>query len=169
MGKFQLEESRKNLKYDNSILYEPMVPHDTKRIYINYHNSPYKLKMTEKGDWCDLYCIEDTELKAGERKYISQGVSMQLPQGYEAILAPRSSTFKKWGILQTNSIGVIDSSFASDEDVWMFPAYAVRDTFIPAGTRICQFRIQKTQPKLQFYEVKSLGNKVRGGLGSSGD
>lgn len=138
-------------------------------IYIKYHdkNMP-KLEMTEYGDWIDLYCSEDVEMKAGERKYISQGVSMKLPDGYEAIMASRSSTFKKWGLLQTNSIGIIDSSFCGDADVWMYPALATRDIVIPKYTRICQFRIQKKQPNVKFYEVDKLGDS-RGGLGSTGD
>lgn len=129
-------------------------------------DSPH-LEMTDKGDWCDLYVYEDVTLHEGERAYISQGVAMKLPDGYEAILAPRSSTFKRYGILQTNSIGVIDNSFCGDDDVWQFPAYATRDITIPKGSRICQFRIQKKQPKLIFNEVDHLGES-RGGLGSSG-
>lgn len=137
-------------------------------IEINYHGSPYKLEKKEIGDWIDLYCEKETVLHAGERTYISQGVSMKLPQGYEAIVAPRSSTFKRWGILQTNSIGVIDNSYCGDGDIWMFPAYATRDITIPEGTRICQFRIQKKQPSIHFKTVSSLGTVDRGGLGSSG-
>ncbi len=138
-------------------------------IKINYHKSPYRLKLSEKGDWVDLYCAEDISLKAGEFKLISQGISMQLPPGYEAILAPRSSTFKKYGILQANSIGVIDNSYCGDEDIWCFPAYATRDVEIQKGTRICQFRIQKKQPYLIFNSVSSLGDNNRGGFGSTGD
>ena len=108
-------------------------------------------------------------MKAGERRYISQGISMKLPQGYEAIMAPRSSTFKRYGILQTNSIGVIDNSYCGDDDIWMFPAYATRDVEIPAGARICQFRIIKSQPRLVFTSVDSLGEENRGGLGSTGE
>lgn len=136
-------------------------------ILIKYLPGATKLEQIEKGDWIDLYCYEDTILKAGERTYISQGIAMKLPEGYEAITAPRSSTFKRYGILQTNSIGVIDSTYCGDNDIWMFPAYATRDIEIPAGTRICQFRIQKIQPKINFTEVSSLGES-RGGLGSTG-
>ena len=94
---------------------------------------------------------------------------MKLPEGYEAIMAPRSSTFKNWGITQTNSIGVIDSSYCGDNDIWMFPAHATKTVTIPAGTRICQFRIQEEQPKIKFIPVSSLGNEARGGLGSTGE
>lgn len=137
-------------------------------IPIHYLPGSPELEMTENGDWIDLYCYEDTTLKAGERTYISQGVSMALPQGYEAIVAPRSSTFKRWGILQTNSIGVIDNSYRGTDDIWMFPAYATRDITIPRGTRICQFRIQEKQPNVTFIATKSLNHANRGGLGSTG-
>ena len=93
---------------------------------------------------------------------------MKLPEGYEAIMAPRSSTFKNWGILQSNGIGVIDSTYCGDNDIWMFPAYATKNITIPAGTRICQFRIQQEQPSIEFNTVESLGTEDRGGLGSSG-
>ena len=139
----------------------------TEEILINYHDSPYELKMIDKGDWIDLYTIETVSLKEGERAYISQGISMQLPAGYEAIMAPRSSTFKRWGLLQTNGIGVIDNSYCGDNDIWMFPALATRDVTIPAGARICQFRIQEKQPHITFKAVSSLGNDNRGGLGST--
>lgn len=136
-------------------------------IEIKYLPGAAHLEQIEVGDWIDLFCYEDTTLKAGERTYISQGVCMKLPAGYEAIVAPRSSTFKRYGILQTNSIGVIDSTYCGNDDVWMLPAYATKDITIPAGTRICQFRIQPIQPKIQFVEVDKLGES-RGGLGSTG-
>lgn len=93
---------------------------------------------------------------------------MELPKGYESIVAPRSSTFKKYGILMTNSIGVIDSTYCGDEDERCFPAYAIKDTEIPANTRIAQFRIQLNQPMINFIEVDTLGNNNRGGFGSTG-
>lgn len=139
------------------------------QILINYHNgASHTLEKSVVGDWIDLYCAEETILHAGERTYISQGVSMKLPEGYEAITAPRSSTFKRYGILQTNSIGVIDSSYCGDDDIWMVPVYATRDITIPRGARICQFRIQKKQPDIEFIPVRSLGAENRGGLGSTG-
>lgn len=138
-----------------------------KKIKIKYWPNSPRLEQTEKGDWIDLFVYEDVTLKKGERAYIPQGVAMKLPEGYEAILASRSSTFKRWGVLQTNAIGIVDNSFAGDLDQWMYPAYATRDVTIPKGTRICQFRIQKIQPKIEFEEVKSLGES-RGGLGSTG-
>lgn len=121
-----------------------------------------------KSDWIDLRCAEDTTMTAGERKMIPLGVAMQLPEGYEAIMAPRSSTFKTYGILQTNSIGIIDETYCGDNDQWHFPAYATRDTHINKNERICQFRIIEHQPAIIFEEVETLGNADRGGLGSTG-
>lgn len=137
-------------------------------IEIKYLPGSPQLVKSEKGDWIDLYCYQDTTLKAGERTYISQGVAMALPAGYEAIMAPRSSTFKRWGILQTNGIGIIDNSYRGDADIWMFPALATKDVTIPKGTRICQFRIQKTQPDIELIEVSHLNSVSRNGLGSTG-
>lgn len=126
------------------------------------------LEKLEQGDWIDLRLAEDTHMGAGEFKLLPLGVAMQLPSGYEAIVAPRSSTYKKWGIVQANSIGVIDESYCGDGDEWKFPAIALFDTNIPANTRICQFRIQKKQPKLNFITVDDLDNPSRGGIGSTG-
>lgn len=121
-----------------------------------------------KSDWIDLRASEDVELKAGEFKLIPLGVAMELPKGYEAHLVPRSSTFKNYGILQTNSCGIIDCSYCGDEDMWRMPIYATRDTVIHQNDRICQFRIVENQPKITFDEVESLGNADRGGFGSTG-
>ena len=121
-----------------------------------------------KSDWIDLRASEEVELKAGEYKMIPLGVAMQLPQGYEAHLAPRSSTFKTWGILQTNSIGVVDGSYCGDNDMWRMPVYATTDTVIHVNDRVAQFRIVENQPKIVFEEVDTLGNKDRGGFGSTG-
>ncbi len=137
-------------------------------IDIKYLPGAHKLEQVDWGSWIDLYTYENVSLKLGEQKYINLGLAMKLPEGYEAIMSPRSSTFKNWGITQTNSIGVIDSTYCGDNDIWMFPAYATKDVTIPAGTRICQFRIQKEQPNIVFNIVNSLGIEDRGGLGSSG-
>jgi dUTP pyrophosphatase len=93
---------------------------------------------------------------------------MQLPEGYEAHVVPRSSTFKTYGVIQTNSCGVIDGSYCGDEDIWKMPVYATRDTVIEKNDRICQFRIMKNQPKILFEETKKLNNQNRGGFGSTG-
>ena len=122
----------------------------------------------EQGDWIDLRAAETILIVKGEFKYIPLGVAIQLPEGYEAIVAPRSSLFKRRGIIMTNSIGIMDESYCGDGDQWRFPAYATRDTLIPKGERICQFRIVKHQPEIEFEIVDTLGNPDRGGYGSTG-
>ena len=121
-----------------------------------------------KSDWIDLRAAADVELKQGEFKLIPLGVAMELPKGYEAHVVPRSSTFKNFGILQTNSFGIIDFSFCGDHDAWFFPALAMRDTVIHKNDRICQFRIMEHQPMVSFCEVEHLDNADRGGHGSTG-
>ena len=121
-----------------------------------------------KSDWIDLRAAEEVTLKAGEFALIPLGVAMALPEGYEAHLAPRSSTFKNYGILQTNSIGVVDWSYRGDNDEWRMPVYATRDVTIEKGARICQFRIVENQPKLNFVRVGHLDGPDRGGFGSTG-
>ena len=121
-----------------------------------------------KSDWIDLRASEEVTLKAGEFCLNPLGVAMELPEGYEAHVVPRSSTFKNYGIIQTNSCGIIDGTYCGDDDMWRMPVYAVRDTVIHVNDRICQFRIFENQPKITFDEVESLGNKNRGGFGSTG-
>lgn len=121
-----------------------------------------------KGDWYDLRAAETVKLKAGEFKLIPLGVGMQLPKGYEANIVPRSSTFKNYGIIQTNHFGVIDNSYSGDNDQWMFPAYATRDVVINKNERICQFRVNEVQPEFELVEVEHLGDNDRGGFGSTG-
>ena len=139
------------------------------KIKIKYHDPELvRIEKIEKGDWIDLRSAEEITLKAGESALISLGVSIEVPEGYEAILAPRSSTFKNFGIIQTNSIGVIDESYCGDDDIWRLPVYALRDTKIMKNDRICQFRIIKHQPEVEIETVESLGNENRGGFGSTG-
>ena len=121
-----------------------------------------------KSDWIDLRAAEEISLMAGEFRLIPLGVAMELPKGYEAHVVPRSSTFKNFGIIQTNHQGVIDGSYCGDNDQWFMPAYALRDTQIHINDRICQFRIVQNQPKIVFDEVEHLTNKDRGGYGSTG-
>ncbi|MBQ8281802.1 MAG: deoxyuridine 5'-triphosphate nucleotidohydrolase [Lachnospiraceae bacterium] len=121
-----------------------------------------------KSDWIDLRAAEDVSMKAGEFKLINLGVAMELPKGYEAHLVPRSSTFKNFGIIQTNHCGIIDGSYCGNDDIWRFPAYALRDTEIKFNDRICQFRIVENQPRIQFDEVERLEGGNRGGFGSTG-
>lgn len=120
-----------------------------------------------KSDWIDLRAAEDVELKAGEFRLIHLGVAMQLPEGYEAHIVPRSSTFKNFGVIQTNHMGVIDETYCGANDWWRMPVYAVRDTHISRNDRICQFRIMKHQPQIVFSEGKMTGED-RGGFGSTG-
>lgn len=121
-----------------------------------------------KSDWLDLRAAETIEMKTGDYKLISLGISMKLPEGYEAHIVPRSSTFKNFGVLQTNSYGVVDNSYSGTNDIWRFPALAMRDTVIHEGDRICQFRIEKKQPAVEFIEVDELDDTDRGGFGSTG-
>ncbi len=135
--------------------------------YLSTHTE--KLTYIEgKSDWIDLRASEDVELTAGEFRLIPLGIAMELPRGYEAHIVPRSSTYKNFGIIQTNHMGIIDESYCGDHDQWFFPAYALRDTRICAGDRICQFRIMEHQPTIRFEEVESLGHEDRGGFGSTG-
>lgn len=136
-----------------------------RKVKINLHGN----KMPEcHGEWVDLATAEDVTMKKGEFKIISLGVSMELPAGYYAEVVPRSSTCKNHGVIQANSFGVIENSYNGDNDIWGFPAVATRDTTIPKGTRICQFRLAKQTGGIEFVPVDYLGNKDRGGFGSTG-
>ena len=139
-------------------------------IYVRYfHEDMEPLCYVEgKSDWIDLRTAEEVTLKAGEFRLIPLGIAIALPEGYEAHLAPRSSTFKNYGILQTNSIGVVDWSYRGDNDQWCMPVWATRDVTIEKGARICQFRIVENQPKLNFVAVEHLNGPDRGGFGSTG-
>lgn len=140
-------------------------------IKIKYHSDEIeKLRYidVDKSNWIDLRAAEDVTLKAGEFQLISLGVSMELPKGYEAHIVPRSSTYKNFGIIQTNHCAVIDNSYCGDNDIWKYPVLALRDTEIHVNDRICQFRIVKNQPKIQFEEVEQLSEVNRGGFGSTG-
>lgn len=121
-----------------------------------------------KSDWIDLRAAKDMELKAGEYAMIPLGVAMKLPEGYEAHIVPRSSTYKNYGLIQTNHMGVVDESYCGDNDQWHMPVYALRDTVIHVNDRVCQFRIMEHQPKIVFEEVENLNAPDRGGFGSTG-
>lgn len=137
-------------------------------IKIKYHNDILPLDKFENGDWIDLRAAEDVEMSTGDFRLISLGVSMKLPEGYEAHIVPRSSTYRHWGIIQANHMGVIDNSYCGENDIWMFPAIAIHDTVIYKNERICQFRIVKKQPEFNFEEVDHLYDSDRGGFGTSG-
>ena len=138
------------------------------KIKVKYHGEMSPLQKISKGDWIDLRVSEDIDMKAGEFKLIPLGVSIKLPKGYEALVIPRSSTFHRYGILQANSVGLIDNTYCGDDDMWMFPAFATRDIHIDKDTRICQFRVQKSMRKVKFETVETLSGVNRGGFGSSG-
>lgn len=142
--------------------------HEQLTVKIKYHTDILPIEGFDNGDWIDLRAAEDVELRAGEFRLISLGISMKLPDGYEAHIVPRSSTYKNWGIIQTNHMGVIDNSYSGNNDIWKFPALAIRDTRICKNERICQFRIEKKQPKFGFIPVDELDDTDRGGFGSSG-
>lgn len=142
-------------------------------IKIKYNTAEYKglvpLEQTEKGDWIDLSIASDVWMKKGDFKLIPLGVAMELPEGYEAHIAPRSSTFKKYGLIQTNCPGIIDNTYCGDNDWWFWSVYATRDISIPKGTRVCQFRVVEKMPSVTFNTVEKLGNQDRGGCGSTGN
>lgn len=142
----------------------------TEKIKIKYFTDEIeRLRYIDgKSDWIDLRAAEEVTMKAGEFKLIPLGIAMELPTGYEAHIVPRSSTFKNFGVIQTNSMGIIDETYCGDSDQWFFSAYALRDTKIEVNDRICQFRIMEHQPAFDFLEVQALGNENRGGHGSTG-
>ena len=129
---------------------------EVETIKIKYHNDIRPLEILDNGDWIDLRAAEDVNLEKGDFRIISLGVSMKLPDGYEAHIVPRSSTFKHWGIIQANHMGVIDNSYCGDNDIWKFPVIATRDAVIYKNDRICQFRIMKKQPCIRFDTVEHL-------------
>lgn len=139
-----------------------------KTIKIKYFTDIEHIEKISQGDWIDLRASETVSLSKGEFKLISLGVGMILPDGYEAHIVPRSSTFKKFHIIQTNHMGIIDNSYCGEQDEWKFPALAVEDTVINKNDRICQFRIVKKQPEIVFEQVEKLSDTSRGGFGSTG-
>ncbi|TBX12329.1 dUTP diphosphatase [Clostridium perfringens] len=150
-------------------------------IRIKYFDNATKLKKITKGNWIDVYASKDVFVKCGERKMVPLGFALELPEGWEGHLAPRSSTFKTWGIIQTNSVGVVDDTYIGDNDQWHMPVYClqgkeiesengeeVKGTWIRKGDKIGQFRIMEVMPEIEFEEVESFGNKDRGGFGTTG-
>lgn len=137
-------------------------------IKIKYFTDILPIEVKKNSDWIDLRVAEDVVMDEGEFRLLPLGVAMKLPDGYEALVIPRSSTYKNYHVVQANSCGLIDNSYCGDDDQWMFPAVAFQSTKIPKNTRICQFRIQKKQPKVTFSVVEQLEGENRGGFGSSG-
>ena len=138
-------------------------------IKVKYFTDIDPIKEIKGGDWYDLRTAEDVSMAAGDFRMIPLGIAMELPEGYEAHVVPRSSTYKKHSVIQANHMGVIDNSYCGDDDQWMFPAIAFLDTYIPKGTRICQFRIVEKQPPVMFETVNHLAGPNRGGFGSTGE
>lgn len=151
------------------------------KIRIKYFEESTKLKKIAKGNWIDVYANKDVFVKVNERAMIPLGFALELPRGWEAHLAPRSSTFKTWGIIQTNSVGVVDDTYIGDNDQWHMPVYClegkgteiidgeeIKGTWIRKGDKIAQFRIMEVMPEIEFDEVESFGNSDRGGFGSTG-
>lgn len=138
------------------------------QINIKYFTPECHIEKIEKGDWIDLRSAVDIQYKTGEFNLIPLGLAMELPEGYEAHIAPRGSTFKKFGVIQTNSVGVVDESFCGDNDQWFMPCYALRDGEMHKGDRICQFRIIKKMKEVTLNTVEILGNVDRGSCGSTG-
>ena len=140
-----------------------------KQIKVKYFDKEIdKIEKIAIGDWIDLRAAATVEFSQFEYKLIPLGIGMKLPAGYEANVVPRSSTFKNFGVLQTNSYAVIDESYSGNDDQWFFPALAMRDTVIQKGDRICQFRINKKMEQVEIIEVEELDEVSRGGLGSTG-
>lgn len=147
------------------------------KIRIKYFEGSTKLKKIVKGNWIDVYSNKDIFVEEGNRAMIPLGFALELPNGWEGHLAPRSSTFKTWGIIQTNSVGVVDDTYIGDNDQWHMPVYCLqgneysegkKGTWIKIGDKIGQFRIMEVMPEIEFEEVESFGNEDRGGFGSTG-
>lgn len=165
------------------------------KIRIKYFNDAKRMQKIAKGNWIDVYANKDMFIPEGQRAMIPLGFALELPVGYEGHLAPRSSTFKTWGIIQTNSVGVVDDTYIGDNDQWHLPVYClmakgyadkvedtyheldestevkgerVKGTWIHKGDKVAQFRIMEVQPNFEFEEVESFGNADRGGFGSTG-
>ena len=139
------------------------------QLKVKYHyDNLTRIEKFDQGDWMDLRNAEEVVMKKGDFMYIPLGISVEMPVGYEAHIVPRSSTYKRYGIIQANHMGVVDNDYNGDEDRWYMPAIAMRDTTIPVDNRICQFRLIRNQEPLELVEVETLGNYERGGLGSTG-
>lgn len=137
-------------------------------IPIRLYDSAFLPEDIEVGDWIDIAIPYDLHCRKFEAKKIDFKFAMQLPDGYEAHILPRSSTFLRYGLMLTNSMGIIDNSYCGDSDTWKAIVMPFKDIDIARGTRLFQFRIMQKQPNIKFKTVNELGNKDRGGYGSTG-
>lgn len=143
------------------------------KLRVKYLQDATRMNKITKGNWIDVYAYQDTFIPEGERAMINLGFALELPKGWEGHLAPRSSTFKTWGVIQTNSVGVVDDTYIGDNDIWHMPVYCLQakdenGTWIKKGDKIGQFRIMEVMPEIEFEEVESFGNQDRGGFGTTG-
>lgn len=151
------------------------------KIRIKYFEGATKLNKIKKGNWIDVYANDDVFVRLNERAMIPLGFALELPEGWEGHLAPRSSTFKTWGIIQTNSVGVVDDTYIGDNDQWHMPVYCLqakdvevidgleeKGSWIRKGNKIGQFRIMEVMPEFELEEVECFGNEDRGGFGTTG-
>lgn len=143
------------------------------KLRVKYLQDATRMNKITKGNWIDVYAYQDTFVPEGERAMINLGFALELPKGWEGHLAPRSSTFKTWGVIQTNSVGVVDDTYIGDNDIWHMPVYCLQakdenGTWIKKGDKIGQFRIMEVMPEIEFEEVESFGNQDRGGFGTTG-
>ena len=160
------------------------------KIKVKALNENCKPEILKQGEWIDLKTESLTTIAApyfstnSSQMYselISLGIAMQLPKYFEAHVLPRSGTYNKYKVILTNGMGIIDSSYCGDNDIWKFNALSLEGCSIPAGTRIAQFRIQPSQfapwyiklkwlftNKIEFEFVDNLDNNDRGGFGSTG-
>ena len=144
------------------------------KLRIKYLQDATRMNKITKGNWIDVYAYEDTFVPEGERAMINLGFALELPKGWEGHLAPRSSTFKTWGVIQTNSVGVVDDTYIGDNDQWHMPVYCLQakdenGTWIRKGDKIGQFRVMEVMPEIEFEEVEFFNNIDRGGFGSTGE
>lgn len=140
-----------------------------KYLFIRYTDKNIKkLEQLDKGDWIDLPVHTDYTYKKGDTVTVSFEFAINLPEGMEAHILPRSSTFQNYGLLLTNSMGVIDNSYCGNNDIWKAKFYATKDGKINAGERVAQFRLMNNQHRVMWLEVDDLGTEDRGGYGSTG-
>lgn len=158
---------------------------NTLQAEIKYLEGARELTKISKGDLIDLYAYEDVFIPYMGQTLISLGFSLKLPKGYMAKLYPRSSTFKTWGLIQTNHVGIIDNSYCGNNDIYMYPVQCtmakqtekvminghkvtISGTWVKKGDRICQMEICEVPPTIEFNKVDDLQTEDRGGFGSTG-